>query len=103
MADDFAKTLIIAIVVAAVVVVIVTGLLYYVATNWTKWLRRDTHDQYGIPPSEKAWPQPRKSGESGFWSPMSSPRSSRMSSEPMMQKFARYNDEPITPPRKARF
>ncbi|KAI1416983.1 hypothetical protein F5Y13DRAFT_153504 [Hypoxylon sp. FL1857] len=100
--DDFPKTLIIAIVVSAVVVVLTLGIIYYIALNWSKLLRRVTPDRWATPESEKAWPQPRKSYESGFSSPMSSPRSSRMSTEPMIGNFTSYNKEPITPPRNVK-
>ncbi|KAI1141902.1 hypothetical protein F5Y05DRAFT_209480 [Hypoxylon sp. FL0543] len=99
--DDFPKTLIIAIVVTAVVVVLVLGIIYYVALNWSKLLRRVTPDRWATPESEKTtWP--RKSYESGFSSPMSSPRSSRFSTEPMINNFTSYNHEPITPPRNVK-
>ncbi|KAI1379588.1 hypothetical protein F4677DRAFT_337349 [Hypoxylon crocopeplum] len=101
--DDFPKTLIIAIVVSAVAVVVFLGLIYYIALNWSKLIRRATPNRWATPPSEKAaWPQPRKSDESDFVSPISSPRSSRMSSEPMISKFQSFNNEPITPPRNVK-
>ncbi|OTA77591.1 hypothetical protein M434DRAFT_38628 [Hypoxylon sp. CO27-5] len=105
--NDFTKTLIIAIVVSAVAVVLCLGIIYYIALNWSKLIRRVTPDRWAMPESEKTtWPQPRKSYESGFSSPMSSPvsspRSSRMSTEPMLNKFTPYNNEPITPPRNVR-
>ncbi|KAI1397568.1 hypothetical protein F4819DRAFT_77148 [Hypoxylon fuscum] len=102
---DFAKTLIIAIVVSAVCVVIVAGLIYYIALNWSMLIRRATPNRWSTASeSEKViWPEPRKSSESGFSSPIasptSSPRSSRMSSDPFMNKFRAHHEEPITPPR----
>ncbi|KAI0128058.1 hypothetical protein F4776DRAFT_629082 [Hypoxylon sp. NC0597] len=101
--DDFPKTLIIAIVVSAVAVILFLGIIYYVALNWSKLIRRVTPDRWAMPESEKTtWPQPRKSYESGFSSPMSSPRSSRMSTEPMINNFTSCHNEPITPPRNVR-
>ncbi|KAI0889262.1 uncharacterized protein GGS22DRAFT_69300 [Annulohypoxylon maeteangense] len=94
----FAKTLIVAIVVCIVVVVIVTGLLIYIALNWSKILRRVTPDRWASPPSEKStWPEPRPSGEF-VPSPISSTRSSRFSADPMMTKFTEGQGESITPP-----
>ncbi|KAI2621226.1 hypothetical protein GGR54DRAFT_639359 [Hypoxylon sp. NC1633] len=100
MEAGFEKTLIIAIVVSVVAVVVFLGVIYFIALNWTKLIRRGTPDDgWATPPSEKsAWPQPRKSGESIFSSPVSSPRSSRMSTDPNMNKFTSYKDVPITPP-----
>ncbi|KAI1660846.1 hypothetical protein F4813DRAFT_386256 [Daldinia decipiens] len=103
---DFTKSLIIGLVVCAVVVVISVCLIYYLALNWSKLVRRIAPNRWAEPQSEKAeWPQPRKSIETDFSptpsptsSPRSSPRSSRMSTDPMIGHFKSHNDEPITPP-----
>ncbi|KAI8965618.1 hypothetical protein F5Y11DRAFT_275178 [Daldinia sp. FL1419] len=100
--DDFPKNLIIGIVVCAVVVVVSIGLIYYLALNWSKLVRRVAPNRWAEPESEKAeWPQPRKSIETDFSpssSPTSSPRSSRMSTDPMIGHFKSHHDGQITPP-----
>lgn len=121
MDGDFTKTFVIALVASAVAVVVFTGLLYYIALNWSMLLRRATPNRWSSPPSEKTtWPQPRTSDESkidfSHFSPVSSPsfslRSSRGSNEPMFKKSeAMHNDmlvesvepvEPVTPPRSVK-
>ncbi|XXG98922.1 hypothetical protein Hte_005254 [Hypoxylon texense] len=123
MDGDFTKTFIIALVASAVAVVVFTGLIYYIALNWSMLIRRATPNRWASPPSEKTtWPQPRTSDESksdeskidfAHFSPVSSPsssvRSSRGSNEPMLKKSeARHNDmliepvEPVTPPRSVK-
>ncbi|KAI1206465.1 uncharacterized protein F4807DRAFT_232655 [Annulohypoxylon truncatum] len=95
----FAKTLIVAIVVCIIVVVVVTGLLIFIALNWSKILRRVTPDRWASPPSEKStWPEPRPSSEIVSSSPVTSTRSSRFSADPMMTKFTSEHGEGITPP-----
>ncbi|KAI0841233.1 hypothetical protein F5Y06DRAFT_293722 [Hypoxylon sp. FL0890] len=105
--DDFPKTLVIAIVVSAVAVVLVLGIIYYIALNWANLLRRVTPDRWATPESERAtWPQPRKSFESGFSTPISSPipspRSSKMNPEQMINNFTPSNNEPVVPPRNVK-
>ncbi|OTB10554.1 hypothetical protein K445DRAFT_322902 [Daldinia sp. EC12] len=104
--DDFPKNLIIGIVVCAVVVVVSVCLIYYLALNWSKIVRRVAPNRWAEPQSEKTeWPQPTKSSEIDFSpvsSPTSSPRSSRMSTDPMIGHSKAYDDEPITPPRNAK-
>ncbi|KAI0844092.1 hypothetical protein F5Y00DRAFT_210956 [Daldinia vernicosa] len=100
--DDFPKNLIIGLVVCAVVVVVSACLIYYLALNWSKVVRRIAPNRWTEPQSEKAeWPQPRKSIETDFSptsSPISSLRSSRMSPEPMIGHVKSHHDEPIIPP-----
>ncbi|KAI1646020.1 uncharacterized protein F4817DRAFT_155286 [Daldinia loculata] len=100
--DDFPKNLIIGLVVCAVVVVVSVCLIYYLALNWSKVVRRISPNRWAEPQSEKAeWPQPRKSIETDFSptsSPTSSPRSSKMSTDPVIGHFKTHDDEPITPP-----
>ncbi|KAI1386718.1 uncharacterized protein F4822DRAFT_324989 [Hypoxylon trugodes] len=98
--DDFPKTLIIAIVVSVIVVLVVFGLILYLALNWTRIVHRGRRNSW--PETEKAWPQMSKSDESYYSSPVSSPRSSRMSSEPMVNNFNAYDESPITPPRNVK-
>ncbi|KAI1102351.1 hypothetical protein F4804DRAFT_334360 [Jackrogersella minutella] len=99
----FAKTLVIAIVVTVVSVLAFFAIIYYIALNWSKIIRRATPDRWASPPSEKTvWPQQRTSGESYFSSPIPSPRSSRMSGDPMSSNLKSFQDEPITPPRNVK-
>ncbi|KAI1764279.1 hypothetical protein GGR53DRAFT_328495 [Hypoxylon sp. FL1150] len=115
MNGDFTKTFIIALVCSAIAVVVFTGLLYYIALNWSSLIRRATPNRWQSPPSEKTtWPQPRTSEESkidfSYFSPVSSPasslRSSRGSNIPMLKKSeAQHHDmliEPVTPPRSVK-
>ncbi|KAI0007087.1 hypothetical protein F4779DRAFT_619969 [Xylariaceae sp. FL0662B] len=88
--DDFPRTLIIALVVSAIVVVVLTGLIYYLALNWARIARRIAPESWTTPPSEKArWPQSRESIETSTPSPASSPGSSprwsKMSTDPMLK------------------
>ncbi|KAI1470403.1 uncharacterized protein F4812DRAFT_456411 [Daldinia caldariorum] len=100
--DDFPKNLIIGIVVSAVVVVVSICLIYYLALNWSKLVRRVAPNRFAEPPSEKTeWPQLGKSVETDFSptsSSISSPRSSRMSPDPVISHFKSDDGEPITPP-----
>ncbi|KAI0172200.1 hypothetical protein GGR52DRAFT_549391 [Hypoxylon sp. FL1284] len=117
MNGDFTKTFVVALVVSAIAVVAFLLIIYYVAQNWSRWVRRSAPNQFETPPSEKVtWPQPRESGEtkseispvvSPVSSPMSSLRSSRGSNDPILKKYDASHDdmaiEPVTPPRNVRF
>ncbi|KAI2607078.1 uncharacterized protein GGS25DRAFT_317699 [Hypoxylon fragiforme] len=110
---DFSKTLIVAIVASIVAVIAAFGLIYYLALNWTKLLRRGKPDPWDKD-AEKSWPKPRKSGEANVSfssSPASSPRSSRMGDDPvtgssssskLQEPINGGGSEPITPPRNAK-